>query len=82
MKILVVISIQFGIGSYKYKRDSTNQTGYATGLTIIKLQTTLIQLIEKVLLMVLQYGASVSTSSTNDVYGVAFDADNKKVYFL
>ena len=26
-------SIQFGIGSYKYKRDSTNQNGNVTGLT-------------------------------------------------
>jgi hypothetical protein len=75
-------SIQFGIGSYKYKRDSTNQNGYpgTSGLTFLNVNnsnsTYRIGVVDGS-----SVGSSVSTASTNDVYGIAFDADNKKVYF-
>ena len=73
-------SIQFGIGSYKYKRDSTNQNGNVTGLTLINTNNSN-SAYRKGVVDGSTVGSSVSTSSTNDVYGVAFDADNKKVYF-
>ena len=73
-------SIQFGIGSYKYKRDSTNQNGNATGLTFINTNNTNSSY-RKGVVDGSTVGSSISTSSTNDVYGIAFDADNKKVYF-
>ena len=75
-------SIQFGIASYKYKRDSTNQNGYpgTSGLTFINTNNSNSGS-RKGVVDGSAIGSSISLSATNDVYGVAFDADNKKVYF-
>jgi len=75
-------SIQFGIGSYKYKRDGSNQNGYpgTSGLTFLNVNNS--NSIYRIgVVDGSEVGSSVSTASTNDVYGIAFDADNKKVYF-
>ena len=75
-------SIQFGIGSYKYKRDGSNQNGYpgTSGLTFLNVNNSN-STYRKGVVDGSEVGSSVSTASTNDVYGIAFDADNKKVYF-